>query len=53
MENYGFKIVEAGAEWNPDNPYGLLFKKGKINFNFSDNCIRITADVNNNSGIMF
>ena len=53
MKNYGFKIVEAGAGWDPDNPYGLLFKKGKINLNFSDNFIRITADVSNKSGIEF
>ena len=53
MENFGFKIVETGAGWNPDNPYGLLFKKGKINFNFLDNCIRITADVSNKSGTTF
>ena len=49
----GFKIVETGAGWNPRNPYGILFKKGKTNFNFMDNCIRITADVSNKSGIMF
>lgn len=53
MKKYGFKTVEAGAAWNPDNPYGLLYKKGKINLNFYDNRIIIAACVSNKSGIEF
>lgn len=53
MKKYGFKTVEAGAAWNPDNPYGLLYKKGKINLNFYDNRIIIAVCVSNKSGIEF
>ena len=53
MKKYGFKTVEAGAAWNPDNPYGLLYKKGKINLNFYDNRIIIAVCVSNKTGIMF
>lgn len=46
MTNYGFKLSD-------ENSYGISFEKRKISFYFSDNYIRISADVSNKFGIMF